>query len=103
MLGGSSSINYMLYVRGNKRDYDRWAALGNTGWSYDEVLPYFLKSEDNQNPYLAGSKYHAKGGYLSVSESGYHTPLGTAFIQAGVEMGYKHLDCNGATQTGKIV
>jgi choline dehydrogenase-like flavoprotein len=46
-------MNYMLYVRGNKKDYDRWAAEGNYGWSYEEVLPYFKKSEDNQNPYIA--------------------------------------------------
>ena len=65
-LGGSSAINYMLYIRGNRRDYDLWASLGNTGWSYDDVLPYFLKSEDQQNPYLAKNKYHATGGYLTV-------------------------------------
>lgn len=56
----------MLYVRGNRRDYDLWAASGCTGWSYDEVLPYFLKSEDQQNPYLARTGYHSTGGYLTV-------------------------------------
>jgi choline dehydrogenase-like flavoprotein len=100
MLGGSSSINSMLYVRGNKRDYDKWRDDGNVGWGYDDILPYFLKSEDNQNPYLAGTKYHGKGGYLTVGESGYHTPLGAAFIQGGVEMGYKNRDYNGQFQTG---
>ncbi len=100
MLGGSTSLNYMLYVRGNKRDYDQWAAMGNTGWSYNEVLPYFIKSEDNQNPYLAGTRYHGKGGYLTVGEAGYRTPVGAAFIQGGVEMGYENRDCNGEFQTG---
>lgn len=101
MLGGSSSLNYMLYVRGNKRDYDNWGkTLGNTGWSYDEVLPYFIKSEDNQNPYLAGTKYHGKGGYLTVTESAFLSPLGAAFIQGGVEMGYNNNDGNGEFQTG---
>ncbi|KAK4014874.1 hypothetical protein OUZ56_027384 [Daphnia magna] len=100
MLGGSSSINYMLYVRGNKRDYNKWRDDGNTGWGYDDVLPYFLKSEDNQNPFLAGTKYHGKGGYLTVGEVGFRSPLGAAFIQGGVEMGYENRDYNGEFQTG---
>jgi choline dehydrogenase-like flavoprotein len=53
-LGGTSVINFMLYVRGNKRDYDEWAALGNEGWSYENVLPFFIKSEDNHGNYLDG-------------------------------------------------
>ena len=77
----------MLYVRGNRRDYDTWSALGNYGWSYDEVLPYFIKSEDNRNPYLAKSKYHGVGGLLTVQEPPYQTPLGAAFVQAGIELG----------------
>lgn len=101
MLGGTSSLNYMLYVRGNRRDFDQWAALGNTGWSYEEVLPYFTKSEDNQNPYLAGTRYHGKGGYLTVGEAAFKTPLASAFIEGGIEMGYEHRDGNGEYQTGK--
>lgn len=78
----------MLYVRGNKRDYDGWEKAGNYGWSYKDVLPYFIKSEDNRNPYLAKNKeYHGTGGLLTVQEAPYQTPLGTAFIQAGVELG----------------
>jgi choline dehydrogenase-like flavoprotein len=103
VLGGSSVLNYMLYVRGNKKDYDRWSALGNTGWSYDEVLPYFLKSEDNRNPYLAKSPYHGTGGYLTVQEPAYRTPLVTAFVAGGVEMGYDIRDCNGELQTGFMI
>lgn len=56
----------MLYVRGNKKDYDQWEALGNPGWSYEDVLPYFIKSEDNRNPYLLKTPYHKRGGYLTV-------------------------------------
>ena len=100
VLGGSSVLNYMLYVRGNRRDYDSWAANGNTGWSYEDVLPYFLKSEDNRNPYLAKNKYHTTGGYLTVQEAPYKTPLAAAFIAAGEELGYKNRDCNGEFQTG---
>ena len=99
-MGGSSSINYMLYVRGNRRDYDRWAQLGNTGWSYDDVLPYFIKSEDNKNPKYAATKYHGTGGYLTVEEAPYRTPLADAFIQSGQELGYEERDCNGEFQTG---
>jgi hypothetical protein len=59
----------MLYVRGNRRDYDSWEQMGNYGWRYDDVLPYFIKSEDNRNPYLAKSSYHGVGGYLTVQDA----------------------------------
>ena len=55
VLGGSSVLNYMLYVRGNKRDYDHWHELGNQGWSWAEVLPYFMKSEDNKDPTIVNN------------------------------------------------
>ncbi|XP_015431032.1 PREDICTED: glucose dehydrogenase [FAD, quinone]-like [Dufourea novaeangliae] len=100
VLGGSSVLNAMIYVRGNRHDYDNWARLGNTGWSYDEVLPYFLKSEDNRNPYLARTPYHSTGGYLTVQEAPWRTPLSIAFLQAGQELGYENRDINGANQTG---
>jgi len=93
----------MLYVRGNRRDYDNWAKLGNTGWCYDKVLPYFKKSEDNRNPFLKDSSYHGTGGLLTVQEPAFHSPLAAAFVAGGVEMGYEHLDCNGEVQTGFIV
>ena len=69
VLGGSSVLNYMLYVRGNRKDYDDWEAAGNPGWGYEEALHYFKKSEDNRNPYLAATKYHSTGGYLTVQEA----------------------------------
>ena len=101
VLGGSSVLNYMLYVRGNRGDYDAWSQAGNTGWSYEEVLPYFRKSEDNRNPYLARDRrHHGTGGLLTVQEPPWKTPLALAFVEAGVEMGYDNRDCNGATQTG---
>lgn len=87
VLGGSSVLNYMLYVRGNRRDYDSWAAMGNYGWSYNEVLPYFIKSEDNRNPYFAQSPYHGVGGLLTIQEAPYRTPLASAFLEAGIELG----------------
>ena len=103
VIGGSSVLNYLVYARGNKRDYDRWAELGNPGWSYDEVLYYFKKSEDNRNPYLAGTRYHGKGGYLTIQEAPWRTPLASAFVEAGVEMGYENRDCNGEFQTGFMI
>lgn len=96
-------LNYMLYVRGNKKDYDHWEAAGNPGWGYDSVLHYFKKSEDNRNPYLAATPYHGTGGYLTVQEAPWRTPLAAAFVEAGVEMGYENRDGNGETQTGFMI
>ena len=104
VLGGSSVLNYMLYVRGNRRDYDTWATMGNTGWSFADVLPYFIKSEDNRNPYVANdTKFHGTGGYQTVQEAPYHTPLSTAFVEAAVEMGYENRDVNGESQSGFMI
>ncbi|PSN57089.1 Glucose dehydrogenase [FAD, quinone] [Blattella germanica] len=100
VLGGSSVLNTMLYIRGNRRDFDQWESFGNPGWGYDDILKYFLKSEDQRNPYLAGNKYHATGGYLTVQDAPWNSPIGIALIQAGVEMGYEHRDINGEKQTG---
>lgn len=103
VLGGSSVLNYMLYVRGNRHDYDLWESMGNPGWSYEDVLYYFKKSEDNRNPYLSNNAYHGRWGYLTVQESPWHSPLVAAFIEAGVELGYKNRDINGKEQTGFMI
>lgn len=100
VLGGSSVLNAMVYVRGNKNDYDLWEALGNEGWSYKQVLPYFLKSEDNRNPYLVNTDYHEAGGYLTVQEAPWRTPLAVTFLKGGLELGYENRDINGEKQTG---
>lgn len=76
VLGGSSVLNTMLYIRGNRRDFDNWEAMGNPGWGYRDVLPYFIKSEDQRNPYLAKNPYHGTGGYLTVDDSPWNTPIG---------------------------
>lgn len=96
-------LNYMLYLRGNKKDYDQWEALGNPGWGYKDALYYFKKSEDNTNPYLTNTPYHSTGGYLTVGEAPYRTPLAAAFVEAGVEMGYDNRDINGEKQTGFMI
>jgi choline dehydrogenase len=98
VLGGSSSINGLLYVRGQHEDYDRWRQRGNTGWGYDDVLPYFKKAENQQR---GGDKYHGAGGPLPVSDLGHPDPLSAAFIDAAAETGLPvNPDFNGATQEG---
>ena len=100
VLGGSSTLNYMLYIRGNKRDYDLWAELGNEGWSYDEIFPYFVKSEDNRDPDVLTNGYHGSGGYLTVSTPHYTTPIAGAFLEAAKLFGYPNIDLNANQQTG---
>lgn len=100
VLGGSSVLNYMLYIRGNKRDYNRWAAEGADGWSWPEVFPYFLKSEDNRDESIATNGYHGTGGYLTVATPQDPTPIGLAFPEAGKYLGYPQVDLNGPIQAG---
>jgi len=98
MLGGCSSINAMLYVRGNRADYDGWAAGGAEGWSYEEVLPYFRRSEDNER---GESEYHGVGGPLRVSEGRSRNALVDAMIDAAKAAGHEfNPDINGARQEG---
>ncbi len=80
VLGGCSSINGMVYNRGHPRDYDDWAAMGNAGWSYREVLPYFLRSEDNAR--FAGSPFHGHGGEMAVTDIARTNPMNAAFFEA---------------------
>jgi choline dehydrogenase len=98
VLGGSSSINGLLYVRGQHEDYDRWRQRENAGWGYDDVLPYFKKAENQQR---GADKYHGAGGPLPVSNLGHADPLSAAFIEAAAETGIpRNADFNGATQEG---
>ena len=83
-LGGSSAINGMVYIRGLRRDYDEWAALGNPGWSYDEVLPYFKRSEDNARGACA---VHGSGGPLHVSDSELHFPISRSLLEGARQAG----------------
>jgi choline dehydrogenase-like flavoprotein len=98
-LGGSSAINAMVYVRGHRSDYDRWAALGNTGWSYADVLPYFRRSENNEK--LGGDEYHGSGGPLNVATLRSGNPFQEIFIEAARQAGFaRNDDFNGAEQEG---
>lgn len=100
VLGGSSSINAMIYTRGNREDYNRWRDMGAEGWGYEEVLPYFKRSEDFRGD--AGEEaYHGRGGYLTVSHSDqYRTQAARSFVEGTKELGYEELDYNGRSQLG---
>ncbi|GAB3585603.1 GMC family oxidoreductase [Calidifontibacter terrae] len=98
MLGGCSSMNAMIYIRGNRADYDQWATDGATGWSYDEVLPYFKRAEANE---LHHDDFHGTDGPLTVSESRSMNPLCDAWVEAAIDAGFTHnQDFNGADQLG---
>ena len=98
VLGGSSSINAMIYIRGQQEDYNHWASLGNPGWSWNEVLPYFKRSEDNAR---GADAFHGKGGPLHVQDLTSPNPLGPVFVEAGRQAGYAvNPDFNGASQEG---
>lgn len=97
-LGGSSSVNAMIYIRGQAQDYDGWRDAGCTGWGYEDVLPVFRRSEANQR--LAGH-YHGTEGPLKVSDTGFRHPLSYAFLRAAQETGIRYNDdFNGADQSG---
>lgn len=98
VLGGSSSLNGLLYVRGQKEDYNDWDAIGNKGWSYDEVLPYFKKSEDQERGEI---EYHGVGGPLAVSNIKIRRELCDKFIDAAQQIGIpRNDDSNGEKQEG---
>jgi choline dehydrogenase len=99
VLGGSSTINGMMYMRGNAADYDAWAQMGCTGWSYADVLPYFRRSEDC--PERPGDPYHGQGGPLRVTKARGENPLYAAFLAAGHADGFPpNADFNGVRQEG---
>ncbi len=99
VLGGSSAINGMVYNRGHPKDYDDWAAMGNPGWSYREVLPYFLRSENNET--FRNSPYHGVGGEMNVSDIERINPMNSAFMQAMGEMQFRRCpDFNGPDPEG---
>lgn len=100
VMGGSSVLNYMIYTRGNRRDFDLWRDLGNPGWGWDDVLPYFKKIERYGIPEFNDPKYHSESGYLDVQYAAYRTRIAEAWVKGGQEVGHKYADHNGATQTG---
>ncbi len=97
-LGGSSSINAMIYARGQHADYDHWAAEGNAGWSFKDVLPYFMRAEHNER---GADALHGTGGPMNVKDLTSPNRFGPQFVEAGVQAGFAHnRDFNGASQEG---
>ncbi|WP_128891603.1 GMC family oxidoreductase [Erythrobacter sp. HKB08] len=97
-LGGSSAINAMVYIRGNRWDYDNWAAMGCDGWGYDDVLPYFKKAESNER---GADEYHGEGGPLFVSDQKWANPTSHAFVQSAASLQLRENgDFNGEKQEG---
>ena len=98
VIGGSSSINGLIYIRGQHEDFDQWRALGNPGWGFADVLPYFLRAEDNTR---GADAWHAAGGPLGVSDLRDRHPLAAAFVEAAQQCGHpRNTDFNGASQAG---
>ena len=98
LIGGSSSVNAMVYMRGQAADYDHWRQLGNAGWGYDDVLPLFKKSERNER---IDDAFHGQDGPLNVAERPYTNPLSHAFVEAAQQAGIPfNPDFNGAVQLG---
>lgn len=98
VLGGSSSINGLIYIRGQAQDFDHWRQLGNVGWGFDDVLPYFRKAEDNER---GADDLHGVGGPLAVSEARDRHPLALAYIEAAQQCGFpRNDDFNGTSQEG---
>ena len=98
VIGGGSSVNAMLYIRGHANDYNQWAQLGNRGWAYDDVLPVFRDLESNA---VFGDEFHGKKGELHVSKTRHQHPLCQAFVEAGQQVGLPlNPDFNGAEQEG---
>ena len=96
-LGGSSSVNGMVYIRGHRWDYDHWASLGNDGWSYEDVLPYFIKSEHNE---VLNDQYHGQNGPLNVAQLRHDNPFTKYFVEAGSKYYKINDDFNGSDQEG---
>lgn len=97
-------LNGMMYIRGHERDYNDWAQAGNTGWSYQDVLPYFIKSEDNLQVNEMDRGFHGVGGLLTVTQFPHRPSLAEAILKAGEELGYpSNVDLNGRSHTGFVV
>ncbi|KAJ0173023.1 hypothetical protein K1T71_011199 [Dendrolimus kikuchii] len=100
VVGGSSVLNYMIYTRGAPNDYNSWAAMGNEGWAWQDVLPYFKKIENFNIPMFDDPKYHGHSGNLNIEHAPYRTTKGKAWVKAAKELGFKYGDHNAKDNSG---
>ncbi|CAG4933237.1 unnamed protein product [Colias eurytheme] len=100
VVGGSSVINYMIYTRGAPQDYNNWEAMGNKGWNWEEVLPYFKKVENFNIPAFDNPKYHGHEGFLNVEHAPFRTTKAKQWVKGAQELGFKYSDYNGANPGG---
>nr|CAH7714293.1 unnamed protein product [Callosobruchus chinensis] len=100
VMGGSSVVNYLIYIRGHPGDYDEWASFGNPGWEYKNILPYFIKSEDNNNPEKVNPNYHGSGGWQTIEYFPYQDQVTLGLVQAYQELGLTYVDQNSNTVIG---
>lgn len=103
VIGGTSVLNSMFYIRGNKRDYDNWEAMGNTGWSYRDVLPYFIKSENNLEINTVESGFHGVEGYMPISRFPFLYQFEADLINGARQLGQRIGDLNGENQLGFMI
>ncbi|GIZ00760.1 glucose dehydrogenase [Caerostris extrusa] len=99
-LGGVSMFNDLIYSRGFKKTYDKWAEQGAVGWSYDDIFPYFVKLEDNRDPEYLANGYHSVGGPMTIEKPGYQSPIKGPIFEAAKNLGYKRIDPTTTEQTG---
>lgn len=100
IVGGTSVLNFMVFNRGHRKDFDGWAAAGNVGWGYDDVLKYFIKLEDVRIPELRDMPYRGRNGPMTIEHSKFKTKLLDAFLEAGQSLGYDVNDPNGPDMLG---
>nr|XP_013189588.1 unnamed protein product [Amyelois transitella]XP_013189589.1 unnamed protein product [Amyelois transitella]XP_013189590.1 unnamed protein product [Amyelois transitella] len=100
VVGGSSVLNYMIYTRGTKPDYDAWEAMGNEGWGWDDVLPYFKKIENFNIPKFENPQYHGHDGYLNIEHAPFRSSKSKAWVKAAKEFGFTYGDHNGPNPSG---
>ncbi|XP_060521993.1 glucose dehydrogenase [FAD, quinone]-like isoform X2 [Cylas formicarius] len=103
VMGGSSTINYLIYIRGHPKDYDEWEELGNHGWSYQDVLPYFIKAEKNKNPEKIEKYYHGFDGYQVVEYFPYQDKVTLSLVEAYQELGLEYVDQNADRTLGTML
>ncbi|GIY96801.1 glucose dehydrogenase [Caerostris extrusa] len=99
-LGGVSMFNDLIYSRGFKKTYDKWAEQGAVGWSYDDIFPYFVKLEGNRDPEYLANGYHSVGGPMTIEKPGYQSPIKGPIFEAAKNLGYKRIDPTTTEQTG---